>query len=174
MENMEKVFKDCKPNQVFKKCKSEETGHDCIVMLEKPVLDFKCNESRKSVINQNRAKFRCNGLLVVTIFDLTSQVIVNHIMHKTDLMLRRTILTHLTHYEVGKIVKPDWFDSDLNDVCAHGIHYFLTLESAFFYDIEDGCCVINGSIIDNDGNQLYPPIIENLLKICFINTHFSC
>jgi hypothetical protein len=147
---MEKVFQDCKPNQVFKKCKSEETGHDYIVMLEKPVIDFICNESRKSVINKNTAKFRCNGLIVVTIFDLVSQVTVNSITHKTDLIFQR-----VTHYEVGKVVKPDWFDFELDQICTHGIHYFLTLKAAFGYDIEHGGCVINGLLFDNNGKQIY-------------------
>jgi hypothetical protein len=95
MSTLEEVFKNCNENHVFKKCKSEETGHDCIVMLEKPTNYFLCNESRKSVINKNMAKFRCNGIVVVTIFDLVSRVTVNSIMHKTEILFIRTTFIHV-------------------------------------------------------------------------------
>jgi hypothetical protein len=150
MSTLEEVFKNCNANHVFKKCKSEETGHDCIVMLEKPADYFLCNESRKSVINKNMAKFRCNGLVVVTIFDLVSRVTVNSIMHKTEILFLRTTFTH---YEIGKFVKPDLFDIDLDKICTHGIHYFLTLDAALTYDIEAGVCYMDGRVFDYDGKK---------------------
>jgi hypothetical protein len=37
MLSLEKVFKNIDENHVFKKCKSIETGHECIVMLKKTI-----------------------------------------------------------------------------------------------------------------------------------------
>jgi hypothetical protein len=44
-------------------------------------------------------------------------------------------------YEVGKIVKPDSFTKSWG-VCAHGIHFFMTLQQAC--DWGDICC--NGTL----------------------------
>jgi hypothetical protein len=132
-------------NHVFKKCKSLQSGHDCIVMLEKPSNDFSCNESR-TVFNKNIAKFRCNGLLVKIIFDLVLNIKLSCIVHKTVFCY-----THHTHYEVGRIVKPNDFDPDLDTICTSGIHYFLTLKAAIGYDFNKGCCIIDGVEYDSNG-----------------------
>jgi hypothetical protein len=145
---LEKIFKNCNTNNVFKKCISEETNHECLVMLEKPSIDFCCNETR-SVTNKNTAKFRCNGLVVVTIFDLTSHILVDSILHKTVTYDNRTILTT---YKVGDFVEPDSFDTDLDEVCTNGIHYFLTLKAAIGYKKKKGYCIIDGHRYDDDGN----------------------
>ncbi len=36
-------------------------------------------------------------------------------------------------YEKGKIVLPDRFDYNLNHICSNGIHYFKTIDAAFYY-----------------------------------------
>ena len=38
-----------------------------------------------------------------------------------------------TVYEVGKIVYPDTYDHNIENVCSNGIHYFKTIEPAYFY-----------------------------------------
>jgi hypothetical protein len=148
--SLEEVFKNADENHVFKKCNSIETGHECIVMLKKPTTGFICNESRESVVNKQRAKFRCNGLFVVTIFDLVLQQTVNSIIHKTDILFVRSTFTD---YEVGKLVKPDLFNPNLDTICTNGIHYFLTLETAMSYDLEEGVCCIDGVVFDYDGKE---------------------
>jgi hypothetical protein len=145
---MEEAFKDCNSNHVFKKCCDNVTGHDCILMLEKPQIGFICNESRKSVINKDMAKFRCNGLNVVVIFDLELQEIVNSIIHNTNSW---SIPKTLTWYQVGSFVKPDDFNTDLNIICSNGIHYFLTLQAALSYDIGKGRCCIDDNEFDAQG-----------------------
>jgi hypothetical protein len=144
--SMEEVFKTSNANHVFKKCKSLPSGNDCIVMLEKPSNDFSCNESR-TVFNKNRAKFRCNGLLVKIIFDLMLNIELSCIVHETIVCYT----THRTHYEVGCIVKPNYFDTNLDKICTFGIHYFLTLKAAIGYDSNKGCCIIDGVEYDSNG-----------------------
>jgi hypothetical protein len=139
---------------VFKKCKSE-LGHECFVTLEKPSEDelrFVCNESRHSVVNKNFAKFRCNGLLVVSIFDLVSNMKLYSIIHKTKVRSTRI----LTEYKVGSIVKPHHFDHDLEKVCTHGIHYFLSYQAAKAYNLKLGYIHTNDYVqYDENGVVLY-------------------
>jgi hypothetical protein len=116
---------------VFKKCKSE-IGHECLVTLKKPSKGFICNESRCSVINKNFAKFRCNGLLVVSIFDLFLKENLYSIIHETKVRSSKIC----TEYKVGYVVTPNYFDENIENVCAPGIHYFLTYEAARCYDLD--------------------------------------
>lgn len=144
MSTLEEVFKDCNPNHVFKRCRSFEKNHECLVMLEKPMNGFLCNESRKTVINKDFAKFRCNGLIVILIFDLVDHTCISWVNHISPIYYNMNTL-----YEVGKLVKPDFFDSDLNEICTHGIHYFLTLKAAKGY--YNGSCIIDGMRYDDNG-----------------------
>jgi hypothetical protein len=137
---------------VFKKCKSRENGHECLLTMEKPQSNFACNESRSGVLNKDLAKFRCNGLLVVSIFDLVLKIELNSIFHKTKVHSSRI----LTVYKVGWIVKPDYFDLNLEYVCTSGIHYFLTRKAAECYSLNLGYCIINGSMYGDNGYFLYP------------------
>jgi hypothetical protein len=102
-------------------------------------------------VNKQKAKFRCNGLLVVTIFDLVFQQTVTSITHKTDIFLYGR--PAFTDYEVGKLVKPDLFNPNLETICTNGIHYFLSLETAMSYDLEKGVCCINGILFDHNGKE---------------------
>jgi hypothetical protein len=117
------------------------------ILLEKPLSDFICNESRYSVKNKNMAKFRCNGLNVMIIYDLVLQKTVNSIDHETNYWCVST------NYKVGELVKPDQFDHDLDEICTSGIHYFLTLKAAMSYDIKNGCCIIDGTRFGANGNE---------------------
>jgi hypothetical protein len=147
MEQVFKVFQDCNSNHVFKKCHDNLTGHDCIVMLEKPLTGFICNESRKSVINKDMAKFRCNGLNVVLIYDLVLQETMSQILHKTNYWC------FLTYYKTGEIVKPNRFNDDLDEICSSGIHYFLTLKAAMSYDVKLLCCIIDDTQFGDNGEE---------------------
>ncbi len=116
---------------VFKRCS------DNILVLKRPLENFQSNEKRKDVFDPNFAKFRCNGLFVVEIIEVTNVfknlLSINHKWNSTKI-----------RYTVGEIVKPDYFDFDLDLVCGHGIHYFLTLEAAFYYECR---FVKNGKLI---------------------------
>jgi hypothetical protein len=93
------------------------------------------------------AKFRCNGLNVVLIYDLVSQSTEISIIHETNYW------GFLTYYEIGGFVEPDQFDYDLDEICTHGIHYFLTLRAAMSYNIQQGCCFIDGISFNSNGKK---------------------
>lgn len=147
MSSLEEVFKNCNSNHVFKKCFDNLTRHTCLVMLEKPSDGFLCNESRETVINKDFAKFRCNGLIVVLIFDLVDHISIYSILHVT----RATYPPSLTFYAVGELVKPDDYYTDLETICAPGIHYFLTLKAAQGYDYGSCSIDMDGIRYDDDG-----------------------
>ncbi len=116
---------------VFKKCygATKEKYYTCLVVLKKPLEDFKCNESRKDVVDKNFAKFRCNGLITVAIYDLINEEFIDLLEH--DLM---TCFGYKKiFYQVNKLSIPDLYDENLDIVCTSGIHYFLTLEAALNY-----------------------------------------
>jgi hypothetical protein len=117
------------------------------ILLEKPSVGFICNEDRGAVINKDFAKFRCNGLIVILIFDLVDNTCISSINHITPYYYMTTL------YEVGKLVKPDFFDSNLNDICTHGIHYFLTLKAATCYN--EGICIIDSVRYDANGRVFF-------------------
>ncbi len=118
---------------VFKKCeaKTYTKNYSCLVVLKKPVKDFQCNESRKDIVDPNFAKFRCNGLITVAIYDLINTKFIDSITHKCTMYLGfKKIL-----YQVGKLSIPDLYDANIDEVCTNGIHYFITLEAALNYGI---------------------------------------
>jgi hypothetical protein len=146
----EGIFTNYGSEHVFKKCIAMDNNHECIVMLEKPSFGFVSNESRKRVINYNIAKFRCNGLKVVLIFDLVDKIKLHAIDHEN------IQTSMITCYKVGSFVSPDGFDPDLDKVCAKGIHYFLSPEAAKSYDLNSGFCIINYIHFDENGCQYNP------------------
>lgn len=131
---MEQLQTECKQyldgNYVFKRCSN------VIIILKKPLINFQCNEMRQNVIDKNFAKFRCNGLITVDCIHIKSLLHIKSFHHRFYLKDR----TIETIYEVGKMAIPDSYCEDIDLVCTSGIHYFLTLDAAFYYDnfIRDG------------------------------------
>jgi hypothetical protein len=142
------VFANYGPRHVFKKCISMNNNHPCILMLEKPIDDFLCNESRRWVTKYDMAKFRCNGLTVSIIYDSVENVTLDEIWH------RNYNCDIVTQYKVDKFVNPNGFDCNLDRVCGTGIHYFRTLEAAESYSFYWGCCVIGDKKYDENGNRI--------------------
>ncbi len=122
---MGRLQEECKKyneNYVFKKC------GDCIVILYKPKDGFISNENRSEVIDKNFAKFRANRFFVKDIINYTTLQHLSVIYHQWE---GTGII-----YKVGTIIEPDDFDFMLNYICSHGIHYYLTLEAAFYHEME--------------------------------------
>lgn len=122
---------------VYKACLSRY-----IVVMEK-LADTITNESRKGinneVINTDTAKFRADKLRVVLIIDLkdgttTTTTITNRFIHNPSYFMNTLPYIFTTEYEVGSIALPNHFERDLDIVCGGGIHYFRTVEPAFFYN----------------------------------------
>jgi antitoxin component YwqK of YwqJK toxin-antitoxin module len=95
-----------------------------VIMVKIPKT--KTNELRGNIANKFYAKFRANVLKVVKVINIdqpkkTTSYIINDFKGKK------------TKYEVGKLVYADYYDDDINKICTGGIHYFKTLNAAYFY-----------------------------------------
>jgi hypothetical protein len=140
LESSKYVFKYCKEYSYI-----NHKYNDTIIILQK-LEDTLTNESRKDVVDEKYAKFRANKLLVVLIFD------INDLNIEYESIIN--ILQIKTIYKKGEIVFPDNFDKNLNKVCSNGIHYFKTIDAAFYYSgIQSGYTGI--WIRSNDNGQIY-------------------
>lgn len=108
---------------VFKRCSTYE--YDYIVALKKPIENFKSNEEREDVVDPKFAKFCCNGLITVLIYDLLKHKFINNFINDN--------YAQSTEYRVGNLVTPDTYDENIDNIFTHGIHYFLTFNAAFKY-----------------------------------------
>lgn len=92
------------------------------------------NENRQGIANALSAKNRCSRAKVIDIYDMNDR--------SKKLEWASGILDEDFIYEINKVVEPDDFNSNLDEVCSDGIHYFLTEEPAYFWDtwrkIRDG------------------------------------
>lgn len=97
-------------------------------LIAKLEIRGKNNQDRNNVKNVMYAKHRCSEALVLEIYDM---------FDKSTKKIGSSMRDPLFKYKVGEIVKPDAdYDTFLNDVCSTGIHYFLTEEVAFFYELD--------------------------------------
>ena len=83
------------------------------------------SEERCDVVDDNYAKFRCNMAKVINIVNVKTGKTIN-----SD----RSIHDINFVYTLGEIVKTD-FNTCLDRVCAEGIHYFKTKETALSWFI---------------------------------------
>ena len=104
---------------------------DYIVTMKK-LPDTICNESRKGIVDPLHAKFRADKLLVVSIEHKLTGNKINRIQNTT--------YHNQIWYEVSKEVSVTDYNQDLDEVCAPGIHYFLSRDAAFYYNdmVRDG------------------------------------
>lgn len=126
---------------VFKKCK-DIYGNVYIVVLCK-TQQTKDNEKRSGVVNLWTAKFRADSLIPVLFINFeTLNTDCDQIKHSffkpsTDFNfnLNLNLVEIPTVYKKGYIVKPDHYDENINNICTNGIHYFKSLEPAYYYNI---------------------------------------
>ena len=105
------------------------------------------NEKRNNVFNSTYAMFRGNIFEVVLIVDIKKLTIVDSIQHTRfgaykihyirgcestvgheSLFRAPTVI----NYEIGKTICPHEFDNDINQIGAPGIHYFKSIDAAFY------------------------------------------
>ncbi len=114
-----------KTGYVFKKC-FDACENEYLIVLKKPsTTSFKSNENRKGVKNAKYAKFRCNGLIVIKIYDLRNQKFINQVCNHFQ--------CYKLTYTVNNLVVPNYYETNMQEICAPGIHYFLTFEQALRY-----------------------------------------
>jgi hypothetical protein len=107
------------PECVYKLCDNKW------LVIMKKLPDTITNELRKDVKNANNAKFRANKLNVLKIINVfdgtTTQSILNQFNNSSVI------------YIVDKDVFPNRYDKNPNNICSCGIHYFKTIDAAFYY-----------------------------------------
>ena len=103
----------------------------------------KSNELRKGVVSKH-AKFRVAEAYVDKIVNVESGEDMD-----SDVSIRDSTFI----YQVGKVVFPDSFDENIDEVCTFGIHYFKTKETAvsWFYN-QTGCKYPDGPYKEWYGN----------------------
>ena len=84
------------------------------------------NEKRDGVVDKKYAKFRCNTAKVVNIRNIKTGEKIN-----SDI----SIFDGNFVYNLGNVIMVTYFNENLNEVCARGIHYFKTKGAAlsWFY-----------------------------------------
>jgi antitoxin component YwqK of YwqJK toxin-antitoxin module len=107
------------PMCCFKKC------NNSIVILEKQHMT-KTNEHRSGIIDKKFAKFRMNYGKTVAIINVIDPRIK---LFNISSRYKRSYIT----YEVNKLVYADAFDENPIKIMTNGIHYFKSLEGAFFF-----------------------------------------
>lgn len=130
------------PIFVYKKCNnrlndSKDTykERDWLIVMKKLEIT-KTNESRLDVLDERYAKFRADKCEVIKIINIHTLATTAYVINKYDCIE--------TKYEVGKIVEAHEFDNDKEKVCSSGIHYFKSLEAAYFYELlikQDGILI---------------------------------
>uniref|UniRef100_A0A6C0EAG9 Uncharacterized protein n=1 Tax=viral metagenome TaxID=1070528 RepID=A0A6C0EAG9_9ZZZZ len=107
---------------VYKSCKQ-------YIIILKKLYNTITNENRKGIINADYAKYRGNRFEVILIFNkFNPDEMLNEIL--TEYQNKKVV------YTTGKIVTPDYYDCDMNNICSNGIHYYKTIEQAYYHDIE--------------------------------------
>lgn len=133
---------------VYKLCNNNFYGknsqREWLVIMEK-LPDTITNESRTGVINPLCAKFRADKLKVTAIINVNTLCTIDSITNyysqinhppwriAAPIFLATEYLVLETTYTVGEIAIPNSFDSNLSKVCTSGIHYFRSIEPAFYY-----------------------------------------
>jgi hypothetical protein len=118
LEEIKPFFQHC-TNHKFKRI------HDCLIALELTNLDTitpETNEDRV-VADSRFAKYRTQFAYVTCIFDIRKKEYVFSVLN----------LPRCVRYQVNHWMLADGFEPNHDIVCGSGIHYFNTLEAAFFY-----------------------------------------
>src|SRR5205823_528566 len=82
------------------------------------------------VVDARFAKYRANKLkvlMIINIRNLSSIVSIDHFYENS--FDKKTFITYI----VDKVVYPDKFDDNIDNVCSNGIHYFKSIDRAYNY-----------------------------------------
>jgi antitoxin component YwqK of YwqJK toxin-antitoxin module len=111
------------------------------------------NELRKGISDPKHAVFRTDKVHVIDIYHKSTLKENNSAQEKESIYKVQSNYDPNFVYIKGKI-KKDHFDRNVEKVCSKGIHYYLTEEAAFFYEIN--LYNYSGKYMrwDNDG-QIY-------------------
>ena len=122
--NLDRLKEECKEylddmdSYVYKICS------DHIVVMKK-LQDTRTNENRNNVANISYEKFRADKLFVVKIINIDTMQSIKEIVNNN---YKIKII-----YKCDEIIIPNKFDENIDVVCSFGIHYFKTIDAAFYY-----------------------------------------
>ncbi|AYV80001.1 MAG: hypothetical protein Gaeavirus4_24 [Gaeavirus sp.] len=119
------------------------------IVIMKRIHDSPNNEDRTDVIDRQYAKFRTKDALPVFIINKYSP-------HDTLTTIDNTYyqypMSSAVTYTVDKVTTIENYNTDIEKVCAPGIHYYNSIETAFYHDIYASYPICNGNYKDWDTN----------------------
>ena len=108
----------------YKKCFGDRSRYrQHIVVLYIP-MDVKTNEMRGKVRDKRFAKFRAEKAWCICILEISSMTCKESILHDGY---------KACWYNKNQWSVPDMWDSNIQDVCTAGIHYFNHWLAAYYY-----------------------------------------
>ncbi len=117
-----------------------------LVTLEIPLENNANNMNRSSIVDRQFAKMRCQKAKVLKIENMYSGESL------PDDFTCYSQYDNSFAYKKDEIVSVSNFDTDIDNVCAAGIHFFLSIEAVHYYD-----ALLNLSTFDstiNSGNLI--------------------
>jgi len=103
----------------------KKARNNILVTLQIP-YDAKHNIDRKNISDKQYAKYRCSHAKVIDIIDLDNN---------TSIDKANSLHDSKFSYTLGQDVICDTFDTNLENVCSEGIHFFLDKDRATFHGI---------------------------------------
>ena len=171
---------------LYKSCSTADESWIVVLELTKYA---RTNQTRLLASDPNRkyAKFRSSLLKVIDIINKFDQT-------KTIDSIESSVYTESkVKYVKKKIVKSNLFDCDLSEVCSNGIHFFESIEAAFYYELrglhnytghwtawdDDGQKYSEGDFLngektghwiewDENGRKIYEVIFSNYGRTCHL------
>jgi hypothetical protein len=92
------------------------------------------NLDRYGIKARQWSKFRAKDVKCVSIWCLTTKTWYKKEIKNIFFDFESSLRFFATYEEGKEVVYDNKYSDDINQVCAGGIHFFLTLEAAFFYD----------------------------------------
>ncbi len=118
--------------------------------------DSLTNEKRKDVFDSLHAKFRTNKVKVISIIDPDTKIKMDE---------DRSIHDESFIYKIGQTITESNYYSNINEICAAGIHYFKTYEAAlsWYYRNTSDKIKKNGTYIGwrENGQKFYERIYKD-------------
>lgn len=163
-----------KPDIVFKSCVYQK--HSFIIVLQR-IVGTMTNENRDDVLKPNSAKFRGNMFLVLDIIDKFKHNSINLIFTVYDNKQFFYVKGRVS--SVAKYTEDDFVGTSCNKICWKGIHFFKSIERAFYHDLAN---VENGdywNFYDNGfpmAKYVYQnnKIVEKVKMWNYDGTEFDC
>ena len=116
---------------VYKAAKLNTTPFGTVVITLEIPDDALHNIDRASVIQKETAAYRCNKARVLEICDAKDSTIQHSEVNSG--ILEDNIWKFNLIYKVGEMVEEPSFDTNIENICTEGIHYFLSRRLAEDY-----------------------------------------